>query len=122
MISRYAWLSAVMLLTFGLPAPAFAAEDPEVVYLLGWVAESGCTFVRNGDEHPSAEAAEHLEMKYNRVRRWIDDADEFIDRIASGSSISGRAYLVRCPGVAEQASRDWLTRALQQHRELLTSQ
>ena len=89
---------------------------------LDWVAESDCLFVRNGDEHPSAEAAEHLAMKYRRVRRWIDDADEFIDRIASGSSISGRAYLVRCPGVAEQASRDWLTRALQQHRELLTSQ
>ena len=122
MISRYGVLSAVILLAFSLPVAAATAQDPEVVYLLSWVAQSDCTFVRNGDDHPADEAADHLEMKYNRVRRWIDDADEFIDRIASGSSISGRTYLVRCPGVAEQASRDWLTGALRQHRELLTSQ
>jgi len=73
--------------------------------------------VRNGEEHPAVEASEHLAMKYRRVRRWIDDADEFIERIASGSSISGRPYLVRCPGQPEQPSGTWLGQELTQHRE-----
>lgn len=122
MIRNLGVYSVVVLLAYGPLFAAAAAEDSEVTYLLSWVAESDCLFVRNGDEHPSAEAAEHLAMKYRRVRRWIDDADEFIDRIASGSSISGRPYLVRCPDTAEQPSRDWLTEALQQHREQRSSE
>lgn len=92
------------------------AEDVEVVYLLDWVAASDCTFIRNGDAHEAVEASEHLAMKYRRVRRWIDSADEFIDRIASGSSISGSDYLVQCPGIAEQTSRAWLSQALTEYR------
>ena len=122
MIRSCVLLAIGLLLAYNSSAALAAPQDPEVVYLLAWVSESGCSFVRNGDEHPSAEAAEHLEMKYNRVKRWIDDADEFIDRIASGSSISGRPYLVRCPGVSEQPSRVWLTQALQQHRGYPTAQ
>jgi hypothetical protein len=109
------YLTVLFALVFS-GAAASAAEDAEVTYLLDWVAASDCTFVRNGEAHEAAEAAEHLAMKYRRVRRWIDSADEFIDRIASGSSLSGRDYLVQCPGVAEQTSRAWLSNALMDHR------
>jgi len=99
-----------------LAAPVYAA-DAEVDYLLGWIRASDCTFVRNGDPHSAAEAADHLGMKYRRVARWIDDADEFIERIASGSSMSGKPYLVRCPGSPEQTSAEWLEVALSEHRQ-----
>ncbi len=107
-----------MLLVVAIGSGAMAsAEDAEVAYLLDWVAASNCTFIRNGDAHQAGEASEHLAMKYRRVRRWIDSADEFIDRIASGSSLSGRDYLVQCPDIAEQTSRAWLTQALVEYRD-----
>ena len=103
-----------------LPATA-ATEDPEVVYLLDWVRASDCTFIRNGDSYPAPDAADHLAMKYRRARRWVDSADDFIDRIATGSSMSGDPYQVQCPGETRQPSALWLTSALQAHRQPLSS-
>jgi len=108
------WALVAVLL---LMSAAVRAEDQEVAYLLDWIRESHCIFVRNGDDHSAVEAADHLQMKYKRVRRWIDDADEFVERIASGSSISGNPYLVRCPGIAEQTSQHWLTQELLAYRQ-----
>ena len=109
---------AILLLTLccGMSAATFA-DDTEIDYLLSWIASSDCLFIRNGDQHDAVAAADHLAMKYRRVKRWIDSADEFIDRIASGSSLSGRDYLVNCPDQPEQTSRSWLTVALDEHRQ-----
>jgi hypothetical protein len=115
-VIRYWLLGALLLLSV-----AVRADDPEVEYLLGWIRQSECVFVRNGDDHTASEAADHLAMKYRRVIRWIDDADEFIARIASGSSISGKPYMVRCPELPAQTSQAWLTQALTEYRQLHAS-
>lgn len=109
-----------LLLLLCLAAPQFVtASEPaeiEIRHLLKFVADSGCTFIRNGDEHASSEAAEHLQMKYRRGRRYASTAENFIDRLASESSWSGRPYSVRC-GQRVETSSAWLHRELTDYRE-----
>ena len=102
-----------------LAAPAaFAAEDydADVQYLLSFVQTSGCTFVRNGSAHESADAADHLRLKYDRGSRYVKSAEQFIDRLATESSWSGKPYTVTC-GDHTQPSADWLYQALETHRK-----
>ncbi len=94
---------------------ALADAEQEIEYLLRYVADSGCTFHRNGRDHASAEAAEHLRLKYRRGRRYADSAEDFIDHLASGSSWTGKAYTVSCGDVTEP-SAGWLHRALADYR------
>jgi hypothetical protein len=90
--------------------------DAEVQYLLSYVAASGCTFHRNGGDHDSADAADHLRLKYSRGGKYVNSAEQFIDRLASESSWSGTPYSVTCEGVT-QPSGAWLHRALQAYRQ-----
>ena len=91
------------------------AADQEITYLLEFVADSGCTFHRNGDDHASAEAADHLRLKYRRGKRYVSSAEAFIDRLASESSWSGKPYTVSC-GEHTEPSSVWLHRALADYR------
>ena len=109
-----------LLLTLGLLSLSFAlpaseTSEEEISYLISFVSASGCTFHRNGTDHPATEAAEHLQLKIRRGSRYADSAEHFIDRLASASSWSGKPYRVTCEGKTEP-SRDWLYRALGQHR------
>lgn len=105
-------LSAILLTSLLAQAPAALADtDEDVNYLLDLVADSGCTFIRNGERHEATDAADHLRMKYEQDRRHIDSAEQFIDRVASASALSGQPYVVSCGG-ATQTSRDWLNEAL----------
>lgn len=90
--------------------------DTEIEYLLGYVAGSGCVFLRNGDDHEAADAADHLRLKYSRGRRYADTAEHFIDRLASQSSWTGKPYSVTC-GATTEPSGEWLHRALAEYRQ-----
>ncbi len=90
---------------------ALADTEEDVNHLLAFVAESGCTFIRNGERHDATAAADHLRAKYEQDKRHIDSAEQFIDRVASASSLSGQPYVVSCGGET-QTSRDWLNEAL----------
>jgi hypothetical protein len=85
--------------------------DREITGLISAVESSGCVFIRNGDRHDAAEAADHLRLKYRRGKRYADTAEHFIERLASKSSWSGEPYLIECGGTGEP-SGDWLTTAL----------
>lgn len=102
---------AILLLAL-LAAPAAAGDtEAEVEALIQAVAESGCVYNRNGTDHDAADAADHLRLKYRRGKRYVDSAEQFIDRLASESSWTGRAYTITCDGVT-MTSGNWL------HREL----
>ena len=73
---------------------AVAAEDNEIAFLLSYIAGSDCIFIRNGDEHQAKDASEHLEMKYNHAKDRIKSAEDFIDKIATKSSFSGKPYIL----------------------------
>ncbi|UCG71392.1 MAG: DUF5329 domain-containing protein [Chromatiales bacterium] len=103
----------VLLLMLALPA---LAEDAEIEFLLTSVEQSGCTFIRNGDAHPPADAADHLRMKYDRAGSRVKGAEQFIDRIASKSSLSGRPYTIQCGDGEPYPTKRWLTERLAEYQ------
>ncbi|MEP1469617.1 MAG: DUF5329 domain-containing protein [Halieaceae bacterium] len=111
-------LSVMLVLTACLLSPLLAADEQlesEVNYLLEFVAGSGCDFVRNGSSHDPESAADHLRLKYSRGKRYVNNAEQFIDRLASESSWTGKPYSVTCEGQSEPAG-PWLHRALDSYR------
>jgi len=54
-------------------------------------------------------------MKYNYSKEHIKTADDFIERIASKSSITRRKYTIRC-GTVQIMAEQWLQEGLASHR------
>lgn len=100
--------------------PLRAAEgvvmDEEIDFLIGAVADSNCTFIRNGKEHDAAAASEHLEMKRERGRKYYDTTEQFIERIASKSSWTGKDYLIRCDHGGTLTANAWFSERLAEYR------
>lgn len=71
-------------------------------------------FIRNGSEHSAAQAAAHLRLKLDKTRNRLESAEQFIDKVASSSSMSGKPYMVRLPGKPEETANSFLHRLLQQ--------
>lgn len=115
---RGALLSLLLAWILALPYTANAdpAADREIEYLLEFVATSGCIFVRNGDDHDAADAADHLRLKLDRGKRYVNSAEQFIERLATESSWSGDPYTVTCAGNT-QTSAEWLQHALADYRQ-----
>jgi hypothetical protein len=109
---RAGTIFAILLVT---PLIAAADTDAEVKYLLDLVAASGCEFKRNDSRHDPVSAAGHLRLKYSRGKRYVNSAEQFIDRLASESSWTGNPYSVNCDGI-EEPTGVWLHRALDEFR------
>lgn len=92
-----------------------ATMNAEIDFLLEAVAESSCVFVRNGKEHAAPDAKKHLQTKRKRGRKYFDTAEEFIDRLASRSSFSGKDYMIRC-GDETSTAGAWFSSALARYR------
>lgn len=93
-----------------------AKAQSEIDHLLAFVAASPCRFVRGGTEYDGREARDHLARKLDSVRPLVSTADQFVERIASTSSLTGEAYLVRC-GTRELPARAWLDDELARFRQ-----
>jgi hypothetical protein len=94
-------------------APA-ASVQIEVNFLLGYVEGSRCEFQRNGSWYTAPQAQAHLRDKFNYLaaRNLIDSTEQFIEKAATESSLTGRAYMVRCDGGPAIPSRQWLSEEL----------
>ena len=90
--------------------------ESEIDYLLLSVERSDCVFIRNGKPHDSVAAVKHLQMKHERGRRYYDSTEEFIARIASRSSLSGKPYLIDCPDQAPVEAKSWFSQKLADYR------
>jgi hypothetical protein len=95
-ITRLRWMLLLGLL-FG--AFAFAApmtEQQKIDALIHSVESApGMQFIRNGTSYDGKAAADHLRLKLRNSFGRIKTADDFITRIASGSSMSGKPYQIR---------------------------
>ncbi|HEU4852293.1 MAG TPA: DUF5329 domain-containing protein [Telluria sp.] len=118
-IGKAAIAAALMFSACG-PALAqvSAVTQREIAHLLAYVASPGCEFNRNGTWYKGSKAREHLKEKYDYLerRRMLTNAESFIERAASTSSMSGKPYLVRCGGGAATPSATWLTNELKRYR------
>jgi hypothetical protein len=113
-------LVSVVAAALALSAPALADPSPaaqgEIDHLLAFVAASPCTFIRNGEAHPAADARAHLESKLKFARGSISSADEFIRYVATESSMSHEPYKVKCGASAEMPAGAWLADELKRYR------
>jgi hypothetical protein len=102
-------------------AQATNNTEQEIQHLFEFISQSDCIFIRNYTEYPAMEARDHMQTKYDYAKRWVGSAEQFIERIATKSSISGNRYQVRCQGELLYTD-NWLRQELERYRASQTSE
>lgn len=115
--NRLVFLVLVTLSLWGAPGSAATQLETTVEHLIGQVAASGLTFVRNDKPHSSDEAARHMRKKYQHFQDEIDTPEAFIEFCATRSLLSGKPYLVVDDQGKEMRTADWLLQELRHYRE-----
>ena len=116
------WLLLLTVVFILLMSPATAAAlqaedlDATIQHLITYVRESDVTFERNISRHDSVEAAAHIEKKYKYFRSEIDTPEQFIERCATASLVTGKQYLIIDSQGHEIPARDWLNTELARYR------
>jgi Family of unknown function (DUF5329) len=110
---------ALMLVSTGFAAESTPTTKVEIEHLFSYLQESGCQFFRNGRWYGAKEAVNHLNRKYQYLQEkgLVSSAEAFIERAASESSTSGKAYRVRCGSNPAVNSADWFGAELERYRQ-----
>jgi hypothetical protein len=96
-------------------ATAAELENERIRQLIDHVAHlEGAVFIRNGEEHTPAEAAEHLRQKWEAGADEITTAEEFITKAASESSLTGEPYRLRTADGVERKAGEYLKERLRE--------
>ncbi len=114
-----AWVLTVALSYFPVVhATPSATAQIEINYLLGYIEQSGCRFYRNGIWYDSKRAQAHLRQKYDYLaaRDRIGTAEDFIEQAATKSSMSGKAYAIKCDRGPVETANLWLREVLARYR------
>ena len=91
------------------------SESEKIERLIRYVhAMEGAVFIRNGEEHTPKEAAEHLRTKLNAGGGDLQTARDFIEQIASRSSLTGEVYQIRTAEGRTMPAEDVLREQLAQ--------
>ena len=118
---------AAAVLAFVFTSFCQAAEpantQQEIAHLFTTLESSNCQFNRNGSWYSAKEASGHLASKYKYLQNkdMVPTAEKFIERAATGSSFSGKAYQIRCVNMEAQPSGPWFQAVLQRYRTATTS-
>jgi hypothetical protein len=119
-LSRIALAAAVFAATQAHAAEPNAATKQEVQHLFSYLEASGCQFFRNGTWYDSKAAAAHLQQKYQYLldKGMLSNAESFIEKGATESSMSGKPYLVKCGTDGKPVeSATWLKGELIKYRK-----
>lgn len=113
---------SIVILLMNMAFIAHAAEPvatkSEIAHLFTTLEASTCQFNRNGSWYNAKEAASHLNTKYKYLqdKDMVPTAEKFIERAATGSSLSGKAYLIKCADAVVQPSGPWFQAVLEKYR------
>ncbi|MDR0247935.1 MAG: DUF5329 domain-containing protein [Burkholderiales bacterium] len=90
------------------------SEEEKITALIESVRDTpeGTQFIRNGKTHSVSDAISHLNLKYSKAKSRVKTAEDFIKHVASGSSVSGEAYLIRYPDGATVTAAAFFTEKL----------
>ena len=102
-----------------LPSESDVAQS-EITYLLAHVEKSGCRFNRNGTWYNDTKVIrQHMEAKYRyfQGKGRINSAEDFVERAASKSEMTGKPYLVKCTNGPEMPTAQWLIDELSRYRK-----
>jgi hypothetical protein len=62
------------------------SEDEKISYLINYLRTmADVIFIRNGDEYSPGKAADHLQSKWNKHKKKVKTAHDFVERLASFS-------------------------------------
>ncbi len=102
--------SLVALVIFSNHATAEEMTEQSKIEALIRSVESmnDATFVRNGSDYSAKNAAKFLRGKWDAQRKEVHSAVDFIDKVATRSSTTGKAYLIRPKAGAETPCADYL--------------
>jgi hypothetical protein len=110
-----AFAAFIVMVVIGSSAMAAApSEKDKIDYLLGQLASSDVTFVRNGEDHTGAWGKDHLEQKMKDANKPDMTAEDFIADIASKSSHTDKPYLIKARDGTTVEAGQWLKEKLAQ--------
>lgn len=98
-------------------ADNFSDTEEIIEYLILETQNSGLTFIRNGKEYTSEEAASHFRKKYEYYNKKIETPEDFIRLATSKSMISGRKYYVRLDTNEEIPVEEWMRSILEERQD-----
>jgi Fe-S oxidoreductase len=94
------------------------AEDKLIDTLIQRVSKmSAMVFLRNGNEYNAADAAKHMQAKYDYFKKELATAEDFIERCASRSEMTGQAYKVKLNNGAVRDANEFLNSELRALRQ-----
>lgn len=110
--------AGVLVLWQAAQAGGLPAEEAAKIDALIAVVErlTDAAFVRNGRAYPSSAAAEFLRRKYRLKSSTVASAEDFIERVASFSTTTGRPYLIRFSDGREMESAHFFRTELERLR------
>lgn len=108
---------AMLLFCINLAA-ADKQTDETIQWLIKNIEQSNFIFIRNGVDYKPKKAAAHIKEKYNYYKDKIHTPEEFIENIASKSSITGRPYLLKDENGTTQPVKDWLMKLLKSRKKI----
>ncbi|MGO2305753.1 MAG: DUF5329 family protein [Providencia sp.] len=89
----------ILFLSLFVTTQALALSPEEKIRTEALLTELGkqqnLTFTRNGTEHSAIDAESHLRLKLGKTHKRLQTAEQFIDNVASKSSITGEQYQVK---------------------------
>ncbi|MDO6765251.1 DUF5329 family protein [Agarivorans sp. 1_MG-2023] len=115
------WLSlhAQIGASADLEKSSWPLQQARIEALLHSIEQTDLVFIRNGSEHNAEQAGAHLRMKLKRGQSsWFAPSKEkwtaemFIDKLATKSSLSGKAYMIRLANGDQVPSATWLYQQL----------
>jgi len=78
---------------------------------------SAMVFMRNGSEYNAADAAKHMQAKYDHFKKELVTAEDFIERCASHSEMTGQAYKVKLTDGVVRDANEFLNSELRALRQ-----
>ena len=101
-------LGLFIVLFFASTASAAELTEPQKISaLLDAFATSDVTLVRNGEEHDGKYARKHFEEKLKQTKD-VKTAEDFIAKVATDSSHTGKPYIVKLKDGTQLESAKWL--------------
>lgn len=90
--------------------------DATIAHLFEFIRTADVVFIRNGKEHSAEDAAKHIEKKYKHYKKKIKTPEDFIEKSATKSMMSGKLYQIRLKDGTVITNRDWLLAELERYR------
>ena len=102
------WLILSVCLGLASASDLPSAEERKIEVLIAGVEQmTDAVFIRNGKNYSAPVAAEFLRRKWAARRSEIHSAAEFIEKVASFSSTTGKPYSIRWRDGRERWSAEY---------------